>query len=66
MSASRISDLIESLQNLASIHGDALVTVTDPYDGMRCPALLEVEMDEFDRFTSIHVRAGVWARGTTP
>jgi hypothetical protein len=56
----RLSHLIEALQKLQSIHGDVLVTVTDPYDGKRYPAALEVEVDEFDRFESIHVRPGVW------
>lgn len=56
----RLSNLIEALQKLQSIHGDVLVTVTDPYDGKRYPVALEVEVDEFDRFESIHVRPGVW------
>jgi hypothetical protein len=52
--------LIESLEELRSAHGDVLVTVTDPYDGKRYPAALEVEVDEFDRFESICVRPGTW------
>ncbi|WP_454199555.1 hypothetical protein [Nocardia sp. Marseille-Q1738] len=63
MSATRVSDLIRSLENLRSIHGDVLVTVVDPYDGTRCPVQLEVEVDEFDRFESICVRPGTWAEG---
>ena len=66
MSATRISDLIESLGKLRVLHGDALVTVTDPYDGKRYPAALEVEVDEFDRFESVHVHPGAWPEGTTP
>lgn len=62
----RLSNLIEELQKLQSIHGDVLVTVTDPYDGNRYPAALEVEVDEFDRFESIHVHPGVWPGGSTP
>jgi len=64
VSATRISDLIESLEALRSAHGDALVTVTDPYDGKRYPAALEVEVDECDRSESIHVHPGAWPGGT--
>ncbi|WP_029923934.1 hypothetical protein [Nocardia otitidiscaviarum] len=68
-SATRVSDLISSLGQLQSVHGDVLVTVIDPYDGKRYPAVLEVEVDEFDRFESICVRPGVWdskEAGSTP
>lgn len=58
MSDIRISELIASLDQQWIQVGDLLVTVADPYDGRKCPVLVEVETDDDGRPTSICLRPG--------